>query len=370
MNVTPTKTRVSLDSIITRLQFILFSDIFTQKAKKTPTNFTRKRKMPLAHMVVFMLNLVKQTTNTSLNRLFDILRQAPAPTSAPTQTPTLTPDQVEPVTVQAFSKDRQNLRPEAIHYLIDEVNKEIYSGAFKTWHGFRFLAIDGTKIQLPSSPKLRELFGTIGRNDKAPTAQASALYDVLNGIILDAEIGPMSNGERAMAMAHLDRLSDKFSNGVTNLVLFDCGYASFELIQHCIANGITFVMRLKTKFNNDIDKMPYGCHNYFLNRGNESLKIRVIKFPLSEDQDETLITNLFDYSLGEEAFKKLYFKRWPIEVKYNDLKHKLEIENFSSRTEVGIYQDFYVTILLNNIITVATWETQDIVDEDDKGKEL
>ncbi len=33
---------------------------------------------------------------------------------------------------------------------------------------------------------------------------------------------------------------------------------------------------------------------------------------------ETLITNLFD--LDKSAFKALYFKRWPVEIKYDIVK--------------------------------------------------
>ena len=353
MNVSSPKTRVSLDHITEFVKKLLLSDMFTKIAKKTSTCFTRNRKMPLVLMVVFMFNLVRQSTNVSLNRFCDML-----------------PSISSPVTVQAFSKARQNLNPEAILYLQDELVKEVYSGSFNNWHGYRVLAIDGTKIQLPSDPNLREIFGTSGRNDTAATAQASALYDVLNGIIIYASIGPMSIGERVRARQHLDRLRDNFSNGINDLVLFDRGYPSFELIQHCIKNEITFLMRVKTKFNHEIDDMALGCHNHFLSRGNERYKIRVIKFRLPDGEIETLITNIFDYKLGSEAFKKLYFKRWPIEEKYKDLKKKLEVENFSSRLEEGIYQDFYVTVLLNNIITVGTWEAQVIVDEDDKDKEL
>jgi hypothetical protein len=353
MNATPTKTIVSLDSIIAILENFLFSDDFTKIAKKTPNSFTRIRKMPLAALIIFMLNNVKQTTNVALNRFFAFMQE-----------------RIKPVTAQAFSKARKNLRPEAIILLGDTVLKAIYDGLFNVWHGYRVLAIDGTKIQLPSDPKLRETFGATGRNATAPTAQASCLFDVLNGFLLDAIIGPTSLGERAMAMLHLDHLRKKFSNRFKDLVIFDRGYASFKLIQHCAGHGITFVMRVKKDFNRAIDDMSLGCHNFFLCRGDEKHKIRVIKFRLPDGQIETLITTLFDYNLGVEAFKKLYFKRWPIETKYDDIKHKLEVENFSSRTEEGIYQDFYVTILLNNLIMVGIREAQGIVDENNKDKEL
>jgi hypothetical protein len=67
--------------------------------------------------------------------------------------------------------------------------------------------------------------------------------------------------------------------------------------------------------------------------------------------------------MGENAFCKLYFKRWPIETQYSHLKHKLEIENFSCRTEEGIYQDYYITAYLFNFVATAAAEAQPIIDE-------
>jgi hypothetical protein len=94
--------------------------------------------------------------------------------------------------------------------MVDEVNASIYRDGFSAWHGCRLLAVDGTKTQLPSDPKPRNVFGTSGRNETAQTAQASALYDVLNGTFFDPRLGPMSTGERAMAMSHLGYLRDNF----------------------------------------------------------------------------------------------------------------------------------------------------------------
>jgi hypothetical protein len=50
---------------------------------------------------------------------------------------------------------------------------------------------------------------------------------------------------------------------------------------------------------------------------------------------------------------------------YDVLKHGLEIENFSSRTEESIHQDFYVAVLFHNILTIASWEAKKIIDEND-----
>jgi hypothetical protein len=63
--------------------------------------------------------------------------------------------------------------------------------------------------------------------------------------------------------------------------------------------------------------------------------------------------------------------RWPVETKYGELKLKLEVENFSGRTEVAIRQDFFISAMLSNVIGVAANEAQpaiDIAREEKKNK--
>jgi hypothetical protein len=127
-------------------------------------------------------------------------------------------------------------------------------------------------------------------------------------------------------------------------------------------------MRLRRKFNTSIDKMSLGCHNFILTQDTKSIKVIIIKFKLPKGEIETVITNLFDYSLGQKAFKELYFRRWPIETLYSKVKHKLEIENFSSRTEESIYQDYYITIFVHNLISISSKKAQYICDDARKHK--
>ena len=100
------------------------------------------------------------------------------------------------------------------------------------------------------------------------------------------------------------------------------------------------------------------------------MKVRVIKFMLGSGEEEMLITDLFDEDMGVDDFKKLYFMRWPVETKYDELKNKLEIENFTGWTKKAIEQDFYATMYLSNIAAAARWEAQGIVDNERIGKNI
>ena len=59
-----------------------------------------------------------------------------------------------------------------------------------------------------------------------------------------------------------------------------------------------------------------------------SAYIRVLRIPLENGTIETLITNVFDSSFTTEDFKHLYYLRWGIEEKYDEIKNKMKIEAF------------------------------------------
>ena len=324
------KRQVGLVEITKQHRELIFSSSYKSRSKKRAADFTRERKMPFTHMVFFMLNMLKQSTQTALDRYFDLIGR----------------DDIH-MSQQAFSEARQKLKWEACRELMDASASGVYRCDYNTWHGYRVWAIDGSKMQLPSDAELRTTFGKAGRTDggSGVAAQCSCLYDVLNDIIADAHLEPIETDERTLCLRHLKHL-EGMESFEKELVIMDRGYASSELIKAFLDTNVRFLMRVRKKFNLHIDGLPVGDHYYTL----EQTPIRVVKFLLPSGEVETLITDLFDKRMGESAFKALYFKRWPVETKYGELKHKLEIENFSGRTKEAIYQDFYITAYLSGFL--------------------
>jgi hypothetical protein len=269
---------IKLATFLDYLRTILLSTVFLGLAKKNNVDFTRKRKLTFVDSFGLLINLVRTSAQTALDRFFPLFG-----------------DHSTSVSQQAFSKARQKIRWQSCQYLMKETVKQIYQYGTKTRHGFIVLAVDGSKIQLPSDPNLKQIFGTLGSNESASTAQSSVIFDVLNGFIIDANCQPLCVDERTLAIEHLNQLN-QIGNKNKFLVLFDRGYPSFELIKHCVSNDITFLMRVKSKFNCEIDNLTLGCHNFTLAKNNEeSIRVIVIKFKLPKSGEiETLITNLFD----------------------------------------------------------------------------
>ena len=102
-------------------------------------------------------------------------------------------------------------------------------------------------MELQNTEELRNVFGYAenGRSEVA-RARISGLYDVENNIMIDAIIDNYKTSEKDLALRHIEKLKDY---GLHNdLILFDRGYPSKNLMARLIDNEIQFVMRCSTSF--------------------------------------------------------------------------------------------------------------------------
>ena len=111
------------------------------------------------------------------------------------------------------------------------------------------------------------------------------------------------------------------------------------------------LMRLKENYNisrkcsGDIITVLPGDEK----KDTKDIKIRVIEVILDNGTKEYLATNLFDSTITQSMFQELYFYRWPVELKYKELKSRLAIEEFSGATTTSVFQQFYINMLLSNL---------------------
>ena len=62
---------------------------------------------------------------------------------------------------------------------------------------------------------------------------------------------------------------------------------------------------------------------------------------------------------SEDMFRELYFYRWPVELKYKELKSRFAMEEFSGATAVSIQQEFYINMLLSNVASLIKNEADE-----------
>jgi hypothetical protein len=265
---------------------------------------------------------------------------------------------------QAFSKARSHFDHSPFESLFQDLVQLRYCGEheIELLHDYQLFAVDGSDVALPKMPGVLEAFGGTGRNADSPTAKISMLYDILNDFIVDAAIDKAGTSERDFALSHIGKLRSICSD-TKKLLIFDRGYPSASLIHELEKEGLHYLMRVKTKWNREVDEIRAPDS---LIKFDEATTIRVVKFELPSGETETLVTNLFE--LAVEEFPELYFKRWPVETKYDVVKNKLALENFTGYSKNVILQDFWATMYLSNLATVAKDEANAIAQKERAGK--
>jgi hypothetical protein len=293
-----------------------FIETVTANGMKTynGTSFTRIRKLTMARLITLIIRCSPYSLQIRLDDYFKEIG-----------------NKEEVVSKQAFSKARTNLDPEILkssfeltaRTLSECEDLELYKGKF------RLCAFDGSDIALDNAAELLEHFGGSGRKKDCAMAMASLCYDPLNNIILDGGLYPYGTGERDAARNHFAAVSAlPLPEGAENLYIGDRGYPSKELFAEMIDNNMYFLMRVRKKFNHKFDFVQKKEKVWFDYNGKE-YKVRVFNITLTSGEKEILVTNLPGKHIKYKEAGELYFKRWGIEVKFDSLKNKLELENMS-----------------------------------------
>lgn len=128
------------------------------------------------------------------------------------------------------------------------------------------------------------------------------------------------------------------------------------------------------RFSNTGDRRRKIKDKNILKRAEKLLYIegRVIKVPIINEKDKKdeliLLTNLPQNILDGYEIADLYRDRWEIEVNYDRLKNKMEIENYSGKLEQTIKQDFYSSIYIFNLAMILKNNIQKHLERKNKKK--
>lgn len=336
--------KISLFSFCKSIKEIVESESFLEKARNTEVAFTRNRKMPFCDIVYFMISSARRALQTELEKYFS-------------------QKGCEPVSRQAYSKTRENIRPEALRELNDEVIEkfEREDGAIQTYKGYRLLSVDGSIIDLPNTAPLKARFGCSENSTGILHCKALAMtvFDVLNKISIFAELYRYDESEKNKIKDIVDDFSE-IPYYKKSIWLLDRGYPSFKLFDKLINNNQNFLIRVSSQSLREINCADKNDQVVIITRDNISLKVRVVNISLGNGKTEKLVTNLPDEFTVSEL-STLYAKRWGIETSYNFLKNKELIEVFTGKTITAVFQDFYIGILVLNAAAIAQREQDDII---------
>ena len=228
-------------------------------------------------------------------------------------------------------------------------------------------AVDGMKGELPKTPELCQKYCESERC-RTPIFHAVSTFDVMNELFIRSEFHLGAADERTLAIKMInDVAQDVYYKDDPQIWIFDRGFPSLSLIQTLFEKNLHFVMRVSSSFLKEVNefrkskyvdrtihieysKQRASANHVQTNNINE-FDLRCVRIELSGGNDEILITNLDRNEFPKRDIKEIYRLRWGIETGFNYLKNAVFVEEFVSRTENGLAQDFYVSLLVYNFVT-------------------
>jgi hypothetical protein len=345
------------------LREAIFSPELALKFKMKGQDFTRNRKQPFSATLLFMFNLLRRSLAIEIDGFVSYLNGR------------FSPGSIRRFTASAFIQNRKKINPAVFNHLNEVIIENFYTAgndSINRLYGFRILGADASRVTLPCTAELKKCYGVTKNQSKVEIVQAraSVLYDVLNGLVLDAVLDNPNNGERELALRHAHRW------GKGDLIIYDRGYPSYGFINEHVKRGVNCLIRVTTTYSAIVVAFVAGGkkslitaiqpNNRLSFKGkdytkNSSLPVRLLRIDLPGGEVEVLMTTLLDSKkYPAKLFKELYFLRWGVETFYDELKNKLKVEHFTGYSQVSIQQDFACAIFISNLQSVIV---NDLADE-------
>lgn len=337
------------------------------------SDFTRNRKLPLERLLTSIIGMGGGSLS---NELLDIFNCSANVASS-----------------SAFIQQRSKVKPEAFEEIFKKFSENI-SDEFN--ENMRVLAIDGSDIQIATNPEDIDSYFP-EKNGKKPynLLHLNALYDLKHSIYQDAIIQKVKDHNEHKALADMiDRSPIPLA-----LVIADRGYESYNNMAHIQEKGWKFLIRIKDggagiksklilpssdcfdveinlnitrKQTNETEKLLEDKNHYkllsstqtfdYLPRKNKkaepfkfyNLRFRIVRFQISEDTYETLLTNLDKEQYPSQKLKELYASRWGIETSFRDLKYTVGLLTFHTKKVMCIQQEIYAHMIMYNFAEMIT----------------
>lgn len=187
----------------------------------------------------------------------------------------------------------------------------------------------------------------------------------------------------------------------TALIIADRGYENYNLMAHIQEKGWFFLIRIKdihskkcmaaaldlpdtdsfdlaidlalTRTKNKETSGLFNDRNHFrflpststfdfLPKGKPSneggtfylLPFRIVRFKITEESYETVVTNLPKDSFPPAQLKELYNMRWGIETSFRELKYTVGLLHFHAKKVEYIYQEIFARLIMYNFAELIT----------------
>lgn len=328
-------------------------------------DFTRNRKLGFETTVHCLLSMEGGSLNKELLELFRF--------------------STDTATASAFVQQRRKILPKALEFLFKKFCRAFPQG--QTYRGYQLLAFDGTALNIAHNPDDKDTYFQTKTDVKGfNQLHLNALYDLCSRRYVDAIIQPgrLNNEYRAMA-----DMIDRCKAGKMAICIADRGLESYNLFAHAEQKGMYYLIRAR---QSDCGSMSYkfglpgtesfdaqvqltltrkrtaaakeipnykfiqpnGTFDYLVENDYYPITLRVVRFPITADTFECVITNLPENDFPPDELKKLYGMRWGIETSFRELKYSIGLSSFHAKRVDFIKQEIFARLVLYNFCELIT----------------
>jgi hypothetical protein len=235
------------------------------------------------------------------------------------------------ITKSAFIQKRNDIPNEYFLNINDSFINFIYKNIKKP----RIIAVDGSFLNLYKSFD-KYGYEYASENKSYCKAIISCLYDIDNKIPINYYLFKKRD-ERDAFKEQIKYLR------TDDIVIFDRGYFSYDIIDKLNNKGINYIFRLKYN-KKEVQYMKNNNINSYIFK-TKNINYKTVSYKINNsEQDYYLFTNLIYKSI--EELKDLYWKRWKVELHFKESKYNLSLNNINLKTENSLKQEIYIHNLL------------------------
>jgi hypothetical protein len=352
-----------LDTVLTEIHE--YSWLFVNNPQK---DFTRKRKLDFKDMLNILLSMGGNSMKLELMKYFSY--------------------DAETATCSAFVQQREKILPEALELLFHRFTSLAVNPSY--YDGYRMLAVDGSDLCIAHNQKDTENhFPATEKAKGYNLLHLNAMYDLCTRVYVDAIV---QSGRGKNEFQALTDMVDRSDIKEQTIVIADHGYESYNVFEHIAKKGWKYVIRVKDIGSNGItsglslpnretfdieystlltrrqtkginahpEKYKYMPANQKFDylpvgdKGNYPIKFRVVRFAITENTYEVIITNLSKKEFPVEKIKEIYHMRWGIETSFRELKYAIGLTNFHSKKAAYILQEIFARLTMYNFCEIIT----------------
>lgn len=316
--------------------------LFTKNPDK---DFSQKKKWSFKEFMKFMLVMEGKSLKDELLQYFEFDNLTPSNSS--------------------FNQRRAQILPKAFEFLFHEFTNS-FRDDYVVYKGCRLIACDGSDLCIAHNPNNKTTYFQSTPDSRGfNQLHLNAFYDLCNRIYVDATIQPSreKNEDRAMC-----DLIDRYM-GSTAIFIADRNYENYNIFAHAQEKEMYYLIRVNDIHSNGIlsgltlpktssfdiwksvtltkkqtnevkanrEKYKFipstSTFDYLDLHKNKfyDLKMRIVRFPITEDTYECIITNLPQNKFSTDEIKHLYARQWGIETSFRELKYAIGLTRFHSK---------------------------------------